>query len=63
MKNNFIMSFFVGVREEIKKIAWPSRQKTIQTTIIVVVATLLASAYIGLVDYGLSYLIQKFIIK
>lgn len=66
MKNNPINalgSFFVGVREEAKKVTWPTRTQTTQTTIIVITATLIVAAYIGLVDYGLSALVQKFLIK
>ncbi|MFA4930765.1 MAG: preprotein translocase subunit SecE [Patescibacteria group bacterium] len=63
MKKNSIADFFVSVKEEIKKISWPSRSMTLNTTFIVLTATIVVAVYIGLIDYGLSYLIQKFLIS
>lgn len=66
MKNNplsLIRNYLVGVREEIKKVTWPTRTQTIQTTVLVIVATLAIAAYVGVIDYGLSLLIKRFLIK
>lgn len=62
MNTNPINDFFTGVRDQVKKISWPSQSTTIKTTIIVIVATIITAAYIGVVDYGLAYLIKEFII-
>jgi preprotein translocase subunit SecE len=43
---------------ELKKVHWPSREETRAATIAVVVGVAIASAYLGLVDFVLSYLIQ-----
>ncbi|HPH78761.1 MAG TPA: preprotein translocase subunit SecE [bacterium] len=61
MKNS-IQSFFVSVREEFHKVSWPTRQQTIQTSAIVIIATVVVGIYISIIDYGLSYLIQNFVI-
>lgn len=66
MSNNpfsAINSFFVGVRDEAKKVTWPTRQQTIQTTFVVISATIIVAIYIGFVDFGLSELVKKFLIK
>lgn len=43
---------------ELKKVHWPSREETRAATIAVVVGVAIAAAYLGLVDFVLSYLIQ-----
>lgn len=43
---------------ELKKVHWPSRDETRAATIAVVVGVAIAAAYLGLVDFVLSYLIQ-----
>jgi preprotein translocase subunit SecE len=43
---------------ELKKVHWPTREETRAATIAVVVGVAIASAYLGLVDFVLSYLIQ-----
>jgi len=62
MSSNPINDFFTGVRDQIRKITWPDRATTINTTIVVIIATVITAAYIGAVDYGLDYLIKEFII-
>jgi len=50
--------FFEESQAEIKKVVWPSRKETITTAIAVVVFTLVAALYLGLVDLGLSSLVN-----
>lgn len=62
MSTNPIKEFFTGVRDQINKITWPDRVTTFRTTFIVIVATIITAAYIGVIDYGLAYLIKEFVI-
>jgi len=39
---------------EIKKVVWPTRQETIQTTIMVIVMASIAALIIGIMDLGLG---------
>jgi preprotein translocase SecE subunit len=39
-----------GVLEEIRKIDWPTRQKTIELTVAVIVVIAIAAVYVGAVD-------------
>jgi preprotein translocase subunit SecE len=39
------------VTEEVKKVTWPSRQQTIDMTILVVGVSLLIGVYIGTLDF------------
>ena len=61
MAKTFNLSFITEVREELKKVSWPSREMTIRYTIIVIVGCLLVGAIAGGMDYILSYLFKTFI--
>ncbi len=50
--------FFREVRIELLKVNWPSRKETVASTAVVLVLVLLVSAYLGLVDAGLSRLMR-----
>ncbi|MGA1861769.1 preprotein translocase subunit SecE [Deferribacter thermophilus] len=50
--------FIEEVKEELKKVVWPTRDQTIQTTIVVIVMTLIVSAFLGIVDVALSKIIN-----
>jgi len=50
--------FLKEVREEVKKVSWSSRQELMAAATIVVIVTSLLTAYIALVDLGLSELVQ-----
>ena len=54
--------FFREVRVELRKVNWPARKETLASTAVVIVLVFLVSAYLGLVDIGLSRLV-KFILK
>ncbi len=47
---------------EIRKVSWPSREKTTQYTMIVVGTCVAAAAILGGLDYGLSYLLRTFVL-
>ena len=53
-----IRQFFREVRIELLKVNWPSRKETIASTAVVLVLVILVSAYLGLVDAGLSRLMR-----
>tara|TARA_B100000315_G_C14426537_1_gene518103 strand:- start:365 stop:559 length:195 start_codon:yes stop_codon:yes gene_type:complete len=54
--------FLKEVREELKKVNWSTRQELISAGVIVVIASVLITCYIFVVDLGLSRAIQ-FILK
>ena len=45
------VQFYHDVRNETKKVSWPSRDEVFGTTIVVVVAVFFFGLYLGLVDY------------
>jgi preprotein translocase subunit SecE len=42
---------FIGdVRDELKKVTWPSREETIRLTLVVIVISLIIGLYVGIID-------------
>jgi preprotein translocase subunit SecE len=52
------VQFFREVRIELKKVTWPSRPQTIGSTAVVIILVVIISFFLGLVDMGLSGLVQ-----
>lgn len=51
-------NFFAGIREELKKVTWPTKADTIKLTIIVFLISLIVGAYIGIIDVFLAKLLE-----
>ncbi len=49
-------SFATGARNEVRKVIWPTRRETIQTTLVVIVMVIIVGAYIWILD-SLSFLV------
>jgi preprotein translocase subunit SecE len=46
-----ISRYLSEVSEELKKVTWPTREQTVEKTILVIVVSVFVGAYIGLLDY------------
>lgn len=57
MANKFF-SFFSESKQELSRVSWPSRGELMQSTTLVIVVTLLLAAFIGAVDFLLSFVIR-----
>jgi len=53
--------FVAEAWQELKKVTWPGRKETLGTTGVVLFLVVVISAFLGLVDMGLSALIKKII--
>ncbi len=53
-----LKDFFEESKAEIKKVVWPGRKETTATSVAVLVFTLLVALFLGLVDGGLSWLVN-----
>jgi preprotein translocase subunit SecE len=51
--------FVKEVRGELRKVAWPTRPEVINYSIIVLVAIVVLTSFIALVDYGVSEFVLK----
>ncbi|MFQ5442577.1 MAG: preprotein translocase subunit SecE [Thermodesulfobacteriota bacterium] len=49
--------FFAEARQELKKVTWPTKQQTMNSTWVVIAVTALLSAFMGIVDMGFSKII------
>lgn len=53
-----ILSFGREARAEVRKVVWPTRQETVQTTLMVVVAVIILGIFLWLVDMLLLNAVQ-----
>ena len=51
-------TFVSEVWSELQKVHYPTRKETYAATLVVLVVTVVVAAYLGLVDFALSYLVQ-----
>jgi len=61
MKNNRLIKYFINSYQELRKVTWPTKKQLIQDTAIVIISAVVVTAFIGLVDLGLSTLINYFV--
>jgi len=51
-------TFVTEVRNEVRKVHWPSRKETYAATMVVVVITLIVALFLGAVDFAISAVVQ-----
>lgn len=49
-----LTTFLAEVKEELKKVTWPSKDDTVGTTAVVIVLVIVIAVFLGIVDVGLS---------
>jgi preprotein translocase subunit SecE len=52
-------TFTRDARQEMRKVAWPTRQETVQTTLLIIVVVLLAALFLWVFDSLFVYLIRS----
>ena len=52
--------FMVGARTEARKVVWPTRKETTQTTLMVVVMVIIVGFMLWLLDMGLVWAVRVF---
>lgn len=58
---NKILNYFKGAKEELSKVVWPSRETTINHTIMVIGVSVAIAIFLGVIDLGLSKLVEGLI--
>jgi preprotein translocase subunit SecE len=53
-----LMAFARESRMEVRKVVWPTRQETVQTTFMVILAVIIIGIFLWLIDMLLSEIIQ-----
>ena len=56
-----VLDYIRESKAELNKVTWPTKQQLWYSTVVVVIVTLIASAYLGLVDLLLTGLFSKII--
>jgi len=51
----------MGAKEELSKVVWPSRQTTINHTLMVIGVSIAVALFLGVVDLGLSKVVENLI--
>ncbi|MBI2329893.1 preprotein translocase subunit SecE [Candidatus Daviesbacteria bacterium] len=57
-----IFGFLNEVKEELGKVAWPSREQTIRYTVLVIIVAVVVGLFLGGLDYVLTAL-TAFLLK
>jgi len=60
MINKFIQ-YIKDSRLELQKVVWPKRKSLINSTLVVIFFSLSMAAFLGIIDFGLTKLIQLII--
>lgn len=55
------IDFLKQCMSELKKSTWLSRKEVVQSTILVAIVVALTSAYVGIVDFGLTKVLGLFV--
>ncbi len=53
-----ITGFIKEVKEELKKVAWSSRQELLASTVVVITVTFIMAIFIGIIDIALSKILS-----
>ena len=52
------LTFIGEAVAEARKVVWPTRKETIQTTLVVFVLVVIMAAFLAVVDIGFAYMVQ-----
>jgi preprotein translocase subunit SecE len=55
--------FLREVKQELKKVTWPTRRDALSGTAVVLVAVFVIAVFLGIVDSGLSSLVRELLKK
>ena len=53
-----VNQFLKGAKAELKKVTWPTPKQALASTSVVIVVVILVSAFLGIVDFGLTKTIK-----
>ncbi len=49
-----LKTFLIEVRNELKRVTWPSRKEVYATTVVVILTSIFFGLYLFILDYGLN---------
>ena len=60
---NRVTMYLKDVRAELAKVSWPTRQQTVNYTLVVLGLSFTLAIFLGVLDFGLAELVDRFIIR
>jgi preprotein translocase subunit SecE len=54
LSDNRLVSYVKASRDEMRKVAWPTKQAVIRDTLVVIGFSIGLAVFFGVIDYGLS---------
>ncbi len=60
---NPMFSYLADALGELRHVTWPSRKEVIRHTGIIIISVAVAMLVIAILDHGLDFLVNRFIIK
>lgn len=60
---NKLLNYFRESWDELKKVHWPTRETTVNYSVIVIVSVVIVTTIFGLVDWGFQETVNKFLIE
>ncbi len=60
-KGRTLWAFIQDAQIEVRRVVWPTRQETLQTTAIVIIAVIVFAIILGILDWGLGAAIEAII--
>ncbi len=61
--SNRTLAYFKESRDELRKVVWPTRQKTLNDTLLVIAISLVVAAFLGVIDYALNLALEQFVVR
>jgi preprotein translocase subunit SecE len=58
---NKIIPFLKEVKQELKKVVWPTRKQAMASTTVVLVVVFFIGFFLGLIDLGLGWVVNTFL--
>ena len=55
--------WFRDVVSELRKVTWPTRQETLNLTMVVAVVAAVLGAFLGALDYGFEWIIENTLLR
>lgn len=62
-KDHKAIRYFYEAKEELEKVAWPSRRQTVVSTLIVIGVSIATAVFLGALDYGLNLGLQAIVTR
>ncbi len=56
-----VVKYLTEVRQELQRVSWPTREQTVQKTVLVIAVSIAVGLYIGVLDFLFTRLMTTFI--